>query len=570
MQLVFATVYNYRSITKAHKIQFADRTILLGPNNEGKTNVLGALVLAMQCLEIFERHPLADRKGPVPSFLMRQNEYEWDRDFPIQKQKSHPNGKTEITLEFQLDESELREFKTETGSQLNGTLAVKVSLGPTGVEFRIQKQGLGGKALNQKRQKVAAFLSSRIELEHIPAIRTAASAVRVVESLLGRELSVLEKDTAYQDALNTLSRLQEPILRKLSEGIATTLRQFVKSIRSVEIRISEESRHRALRRSCEFWVDDGLRTKLENKGDGVKSLSALALMRHASESRAIGKNLVIALEEPESHLHPAAIHELRSVINDLGGRHQVVLTTHNPLFVDRTRIPHNIVVMRNRARPAKDIEELRSILGVRAADNLRNASLVLVVEGNDDKASLGTLLRHGSGQIAQAFDSNLLVIDVLGGGGNLGYKIGLIRQSLCNVLCFLDHDKMGRQAFNKAKESNLVSDAEVSFTIVRGFPESEFEDLLDPKIYQARIQSDYGIDLRRTSFKRTREKWSDRMGRVFAESGKAWDDRMKADVKRALSECVQQHPETALMTGRRMPFDALVRVIEDQIKLQQR
>ena len=99
----------------------------------------------------------------------------------------------------------------------------------------------------------------------------------------------------------------------------------------------------------------------------------------------LGKNLVLALEEPESHLHPNAIHQLKGVLQEIATRHQVIMTTHCPLFVDRTSIRSNILVNNRMARPARSIQELRMALGVRAADNLQHAELILLVEGDDDR-----------------------------------------------------------------------------------------------------------------------------------------------------------------------------------------
>ena len=61
------------------------------------------------------------------------------------------------------------------------------------------------------------------------------------------------------------------------------------------------------------------------------------------------------------------------------------MTTHCPLFVDRTSIKSNILVHKNKAVPAKDVRQIRDILGVRASDNLQNAELVLLVEGEEDR-----------------------------------------------------------------------------------------------------------------------------------------------------------------------------------------
>ena len=50
MKLVEFSVTNFRSITKAHKIKLQDMTVLLGKNNEGKSNLLTALNVAMEAI----------------------------------------------------------------------------------------------------------------------------------------------------------------------------------------------------------------------------------------------------------------------------------------------------------------------------------------------------------------------------------------------------------------------------------------------------------------------------------------------------------------------------------------
>jgi predicted ATPase len=107
-------------------------------------------------------------------------------------------------------------------------------------------------------------------------------------------------------------------------------------------------------------------------------------MRHAASFHSGARHTVIALEEPEAHLHPSAIHELKAVLQELAKTKQIVLITLCPLFVNRARIAANIIVENNQARGAESIAEIRDILGVRAADNLRHAELVLIVEGMED------------------------------------------------------------------------------------------------------------------------------------------------------------------------------------------
>ena len=221
-------------------------------------------------------------------------------------------------------------------------------------------------------------MARRIEFEYIQAIRTASSSQRVVNSLIEKELASVESAPEYQQALEKIEELQQPVLDTLSKSIRGTLVGFLPAIKNVKFEITSERRFAALRRSAKMIVDDGTPTELEYKGDGVQSLAAIALMRHASESGSTGKNFVIAIEEPESHLHPSAMHALRKVFRELSQKYQVVITTHSPLFVDRTNVSSNILVNKNKAAPARSIEQIRSLLGVRVSDNLDTPSWSLL------------------------------------------------------------------------------------------------------------------------------------------------------------------------------------------------
>jgi len=55
MELISFSVQNYRSIAKANRIEVGRSTVLVGPNNEGKSNVLRALVTAMEVLKTGKR-----------------------------------------------------------------------------------------------------------------------------------------------------------------------------------------------------------------------------------------------------------------------------------------------------------------------------------------------------------------------------------------------------------------------------------------------------------------------------------------------------------------------------------
>jgi putative ATP-dependent endonuclease of the OLD family len=241
------------------------------------------------------------------------------------------------------------------------------------------------------------------------------------------------------------------------------------------------------------------------------------------------------------------------------------LTTHNPLFVDRTALRNNVLVRDSKAKPARTIDQLRAILGVRASDNLQHAELVLVVEGDDDVRAVGGLLRAHSARCKQALDGGALALDSLNGATNLSYKVSLIRSALCAVHCLLDDDDAGRRGFDRARLEGLLSDGDVNWTTCEGMKEAELEDLYSPELYREMVQRTYAVSLVVPEFK-TASKWSERMGKAFRRQGKQWNDRVAGDVKRRISELVVESPERALLPVRKPLLDALARSLEARLQ----
>ena len=226
---------------------------------------------------------------------------------------------------------------------------MSISFSQTSFDVAVRKQGRGGASLTKKSNRIADFIARRIRFEYIPAIRTAESASRIVGQLVGKELLRLEDNEDYKNAVGKIEELQRPVFEALAATIKSTVSSFLPSVKSVQLNSRRDERYRALRNDVEVVVDDGQQTILERKGDGVQSLVALALMRHASQQNATGLSNVIAIEEPESHLHPQAIHELRTVIDALSKNNQVVLTSHSPLFVNPNHLENTIIVKESRA-----------------------------------------------------------------------------------------------------------------------------------------------------------------------------------------------------------------------------
>ena len=75
MKLVKFSVTNFRSILKAHDIPISDTTVLVGKNNEGKSNLLKALSIAMNAISYHAME--AKRRNSGHSIMRRQLEKQY-------------------------------------------------------------------------------------------------------------------------------------------------------------------------------------------------------------------------------------------------------------------------------------------------------------------------------------------------------------------------------------------------------------------------------------------------------------------------------------------------------------
>lgn len=337
-------------------------------------------------------------------------------------------------------------------------------------------------------------------------------------------------------------------------------------MRAVTFSVSDERRYNALRQSIDIAVDDGVVTSLEAKGDGVQSLVALGLRRHLLEESRERRTYIFAVEEPEAHLHPNAIHELREVLRELSQVDQVIITTHSGLLANRTPISSNIIVKKSKAFSAKSLSDIRSALGIRSHDNLINSELVLLVEGDDDKLALRAILANRSSALEIALQSGRLIIDSLDGAGSLGAKIGLYRGILCRVHCFLDADGSGRSALEKAQKAGLIDEKDFNLAWVGGKSESEFEDLLAESVYARALKDRFGVDLSLVKPRNRKAKWSARMGDIFAQSGKPFNDITKQRLKFATADLVAAAPEQAISAHAEGIVASLVSSLEAKLE----
>lgn len=552
MKLSSFSVSNYRSITNTPKIQTSNMTVLVGKNNEGKSNILRALTLAMDIMKMYSSDT---RSMKLPtSHLRYRTRYNWERDYPLSLQERNSNGFSSIELNFELNSTDVYAIRNLTGIRLSGHIPVRVSINHSTVKIDIPKGGTPAFANAENKLNIIEYVCSKIDFNFIPAVRTEQDALRVVESLIEKQLSTLDANPEYAIAINTIERLQQEVLNGISAQLVAPLQEFLPSVKDVQIHLQKDQHRSPLRRSANVIIDDGTPTPLQQKGDGIKSLTALAMLNIPTS---LDRMSVIAIEEPESHLHPESARQLYETINALSANHQVVLTTHSPLFVNRSNLKENIIVDSGKATPVKRIKDIRDVLGTKVSDNLINAENVLVVEGEDDKIILEKLLPQMSEIIKKAIQNGTLIIDDMGGAGNLPYKLSFYRTLQCKYHALLDNDDAGRRAGQDAEAQGLLNSRNTTYTMCNGSPNAEFEDCLEKAAYTEAVLSEFGVDLNVAEF-RGSKKWSDRVANCFRSQGKQWNDTIEKRVKFCVAEALPADPSAALNQHKRSSIDALV------------
>ncbi|WP_195764027.1 ATP-dependent nuclease [Pseudoduganella rivuli] len=562
MRLVSFSVDNYRSITKTENIPTSDFTVLIGQNNEGKSNLLSALVTAMKIIGLHAQGE--SDEGDISN----ERPYLWTRDFPLHLQKSKSKKLTEFRVEFLLIESEIEEFKSEIGVSLNGYLPISVTVDKDNeATFRVVKSGKNMASLEKKSAKIADFIGRRLAINYIPTIRTEEQSSQIIQRMLSREMAKLDDDKDYKKCIELINKKQAEILKNLSKNLTSSVNAFLPQVKSIEITSKPGAQSRAIRNVPTIFVDDGTRTNIRRKGDGIKSVIALSLFQQIDARD--GMFTILAIEEPESHLHPGAIHSLRDILQNMSSEKQIFVTTHCPSLVNRDDIESNIIVRANRAQAAKKLSEIREVLGVVPADNLVNASLALLVEGADDKIILDAYFKKNSPVIQTAIRNGSLIIDPAGGASKIPYKASLVTSEICSVHVFLDGDAEGILARDKALEQGTVKIAQTNMVSIKGMPHAEFEDMLDVGSYINEFIDEYGIDLRRTEFKDTKKKWSDRVRSCFEAATKPWSDRIESKVKIFVAEIVAEKIENGIQVlhvHRGKPLIELVTALENRLK----
>ena len=537
MRLTKVSVQKYRSIDRQAAFNVDDYTVLVGPNNQGKSNLLRAAVLAMEVVRRWSLDPglssrrLTPRLAAVPRNRLRgmnrlgvrahgRFDYDWERDFPIfARERPGAQKSTVVNLEFELDEQEQLDFRDATNIATNHRLPVRVALSEESVTLAVPKQGKGQH--QERAGEIARFISDRVALLHVPAVRPGDIALEIAEEILQSRHRALALTPEYDAAINQIRRLNETAVQDVQQLLHSTMQRFVPGMASIELEVRDLARASRLE---DILIDDGVSTSISTKGDGIQSLAALALTLEWTNSRSHpDKHLIVAIEEPESHLHPGAIHELRKVLIGIASTQQVIVTTHSQSLINRSGLSKNVIVTDRGARPADSLKSLRESLGVHLSDALTTADVIVICEGTHDEKTLPLLLSRTDPAVLDHISDGRLLFEAAGGGSKIHLRVLQARTLLMEPLVVLDGDSAGKIDVEKLLTEGVIDRTRiVQWQRPRGGP-TELEDSLRLESYVDAVERVVAFSLtsrqRRILESGHDAAWSERLLQILVSAG---------------------------------------------------
>ena len=182
----------------------------------------------------------------------------------------------------------------------------------------------------------------------------------------------------------------------------------------------------------------------------------MAYFEHLAEQD-VGEEqqIIFGFEEPETFLHPSAQEQLFEKLEGLcEANHQVLLTSHSPIIVARTKSESLIHAVKQAGGTSyiNHVNDLRAIaddIGIRIDNQFLslfdNSKLLLLVEGIDDAMALEYVSSKykAEGLIPSTFSDLAVAILPIGGCGSIQHwvQLDLLKKLTKPFFIFLDSDK---------------------------------------------------------------------------------------------------------------------------------
>ncbi len=420
MKVVKLDIENFRGIRNG-SVRFKDHTVLIGPNNSGKTTIIEALALVLGRDRLMRNLTEHDFFGSAPEAPHRIKIIATVCGFAGDDASAYPDWFRDgrgVPVWFDPSNGAVASEKTADRQLLACRIALCARFDREALEVETARYFYDDDDAvdvfaEEGHVTVPAKLIRDIGFFLIPASRSWDRMLsfgselfrRVVRSAGGlpAETIIAERDRLRnpRPGLEADQRL-EPIVSEVNDEIT---RLFGRAT-PLRLRLTSTDSEGVLEGLVpHFDTGQGSAVPSRRQGSGLISLQSLFLLLHFGQRRINeGESFCMALEEPELHLPPAVQRRVLSRLQSLST--QTIVTTHSPLvaaYCDQT----SLLVVRNDDGTLAAKALLEQPLTQEASNAVRKlfqinrvetaaavmSEIVLVPEGRYDCAWLELLLR---------------------------------------------------------------------------------------------------------------------------------------------------------------------------------
>lgn len=380
MKITRIEVENFKSIER-YDIEVADFNVFIGQNNHGKTNFFDAL----DWFDSGKTSSTNYRLHNTGNTIAVRIHYEGVQD----SIESLPDGAYKTAMQNSVGEND--RFYIE-----------KTSLTDKRVLF-VNNEDVGNprgldSALNYFLPKIV-YVTTKQRLSEIAGYKTKSPIAEMLGDVL---TDMVDNEPRYQDFLNlfdelfnTTNSIFRVSVNDLQERVSQYLsKQFAEGA-DVTFRIENPAIEDMLKK-FETEVDDGIKTKAEEKGDGMQRAVMLAIVQAYADfrrERNIARNFIFLIDEAELHLHPTAQRSLKRALRDIiENSGQVFISSHSSIFANE-QFPNQKIYKVQKVNISSSLEEVETeqdrldsiyeLLGGSPNDILLPSNFI-IVEGKSD------------------------------------------------------------------------------------------------------------------------------------------------------------------------------------------
>ena len=533
-------VYNFRSI-KNCIVDLSHVTVLVGANNSGKTSFLRALYLALG---------LGPRRVTKEDFHIGENEKSSDeteiiidiRVIPVDEKYKRIDSFSDEWREKQF--GELINFDNDDKEYFSFRTKINYDILNRNYQIKRYKIKSWSESTNWEEEKHDDELKQALDgfpLFFIDAQRDIVQDLRDRSSYFGRMLNNIKID---QDLINEIEEKIKSINKSVVSG-SEELQYLKTELEKLKDTLSSSSvieitpinkKFRDIGKNVNINLQDTATESftLDYHGMGTRSWASLltygAFISWQYKNRESEKNpfhTILALEEPEAHLHPHAQRTLYKQLSEMKG--QKIISTHSPFIASQCNLDEirhfakqgcvtEVKALNLSSMNLEDQRKLRrQVLNTRG--ELLFAKDVVLFEGETEEQALPIFAEKYWGRHPYELGVNFVGV----GGQNYSSFLKLLQSLEISWYIFSDGEQ---QSINKLKRSlreigidkptfpsNVIViknklDFE-SYLLQQGYKDEIKQAILDFKIMNIEFENAKHEDAKKKEIKREIEDMSD-------------------------------------------------------------